>query len=94
VINAVATEVERKYLAALAQQMHQVSPIPASSVENAHSGTNVSAQNLIENVDVNLSKLLLQTQRHVSIIAVYGRFDDDPSVCSTWSKTVARGALR
>ena len=53
--------VQCEYLAPLAQQMHQISPVPASSVENAHIRCDVPAQNLIEYVDINLPKLFLNT---------------------------------
>jgi hypothetical protein len=60
-LHRVGIGVQREYLAPLAQQMHQISPVPASSVENAQIGGNVPAQNLIEYVDINLPKLLLNT---------------------------------
>src|ERR1700719_1304299 len=58
-LDTCSIRVQREYLAALAQQMHQVSPIPASGVEHTHIRCDVSAQNLIEYVDIDLAKLLL-----------------------------------
>jgi hypothetical protein len=60
-LHRIGIRVQREYLAPLAQQMHQVSPIAASSVENAHIRCNVPTQNLIEYVDINLPKLFLNT---------------------------------
>jgi hypothetical protein len=58
-LNAIAVQIERKDLAALAEQMHEIAPVPASRIQNTHSGRDVPSQNLIENIDVNLSKPLL-----------------------------------
>jgi hypothetical protein len=58
-LNTRGVRVQREYLAPLAQQMHQVSSIPASSVEHTHIRCDVSAKNLIEYVDIDLAKLLL-----------------------------------
>src|ERR1700722_12706074 len=63
-LNRVAVSVECEYLAPLAQQMHQIAPIPASRIEHPHSRRDVAAQNLVEYVDVDLPELLLNTQRH------------------------------
>jgi hypothetical protein len=51
--------VERKYLAPFAQQVDEVAAVAASSVKHAHSRRNVTAQDLIEDVDIDLSELLL-----------------------------------
>jgi hypothetical protein len=58
-LNCVGILIQGEYLAPLAQKMYQISPVPASSVENAHIRRDVPAQNLIEYVDINLPKLLL-----------------------------------
>ncbi len=58
--------VHRKYFAALAKQMNQVAPVSASRVEHAHACRDVSSQNLIEYVDINLPELLLNSQSHVA----------------------------
>ncbi len=69
VLYAIAVQVERKDLAAFAQEMDQVAPIPASSIENTHSRFDIPSENLIEDVNVNLSKLLLNIPCHALIIA-------------------------
>ncbi len=58
-LNTVGIRVQREYLAPLAQQMYQISPVPTSSVEHTHTRCDIPAQNLIEYVDINLPKLLL-----------------------------------
>jgi hypothetical protein len=55
-----AIGIQREDLAAFSQQIHQIAPVPASSVQHAHSGGDVSPKNLIEDVDVDLSKLFLK----------------------------------
>jgi hypothetical protein len=64
VLHCFAAAIEREYLATFAQEMHQVAPISTSSVENAHTGGDVSAKDLIEDVDVDLAELFLNIQRH------------------------------
>jgi hypothetical protein len=51
--------------------MHQVSSVPASRVEHAHTRRDVPAQNLVEHIDIDLPELLLNRQRHSSILANY-----------------------
>jgi hypothetical protein len=58
-LDAVAVQIECKDLATLAQQMYQVAAVSTSGVENTHSRRDVPSQNLIKNIDVDLSKLLL-----------------------------------
>jgi hypothetical protein len=53
-----------------AQQMHEVTPIPASGIKNTHSWRNVSAQDLVEDIDVNLPELVLDIERHFATILV------------------------
>jgi hypothetical protein len=60
-LNAIAVEIECKDLATFAQQVYQVAPIPTSRIKNTHPRCDVPSQNLIENIDVNLSKLLLNS---------------------------------
>jgi len=57
--NAVRICIHYKYLAPLTKQMHEVPAVSASGVQHRHIGGNVSAQNLIENINVDLPKLLL-----------------------------------
>lgn len=59
VLYTIAVQINCKYLAAFAQEMDQIAPISASSVKNTHSRRNISSQNLIENINVNMPKLLL-----------------------------------
>jgi len=49
-------------LASLAQQVDQVSSVAASGVEHTHTGRNVSAQNLVEDINIDLTELLLYAQ--------------------------------
>jgi hypothetical protein len=58
-LNAIAIQIECKDLATFTQEVYQVAPVPTASIKNAHSRRDVPAQNLIENIDVNVSKLLL-----------------------------------
>lgn len=58
-LNTGGIHVQREYLAPLAEEMYQIAPVSASSIKNAHIRCDVPSQNLIEYVDINLSKLLL-----------------------------------
>ncbi len=53
--------IQRKDLAAVTQQIHQVPAVAAASVEHAHIGRNIPAQNLVKDVNVDLAKLFLNT---------------------------------
>lgn len=64
--------VERKHLGAFAQKVNKVSPVTTSGIENTHSTCDVPSQNLIEYIDVDLSKLFLNAEGHAFIIAAYG----------------------
>ena len=66
VINARRILVQRKDLAAFAQQVDQISSVTASGVEHAHAGGDVSPQNLIEDVNIDLPELLLYAQGHTA----------------------------
>jgi hypothetical protein len=59
-----------QHFASLAQQMHQISPISGSSVKHTHSCCDVPSQNLIEYVNIDLSKLLLNAETHSATISV------------------------
>jgi hypothetical protein len=63
VLHSVRVGVQSEDFTALAQQVDQVAPIPTSSVEHAHSRRDISAQNLIEHIDIDLPELLLKTKR-------------------------------
>ena len=56
--------VERKHLAAFTQKMYEVPSIATSGIKNAHSRCDVPSQNLVENINVNVSKLLLNAECH------------------------------
>src|ERR1700691_2536698 len=58
-LNAIAVQIECEDLATFAEQVYEVAPVPTSSIQNTHSRRDVPSQNLIENIDVNLSKPLL-----------------------------------
>ena len=51
--------IKGKDLASFSQQMHQIAAISTSGVKDTHSGANVSSQNLIKNIDIDLPKLIL-----------------------------------
>src|ERR1700679_3790765 len=61
--NSLFIRIERKDLAALAQQVHEVPAIAAAGVEHPHLRRNVPAQNLVEHINIDLPKLLLDTHR-------------------------------
>jgi hypothetical protein len=62
VLHSLGRLVERKNLAALTQQMNQIPAVAAAGVENRHAGHNVTPQNLIEDVDIDLPELFLNSQ--------------------------------
>lgn len=51
--------IDRKDLAALAQEMHEISSISAAGIENPHVRGDVSSQDLIEDVNIDLPELFL-----------------------------------
>jgi hypothetical protein len=63
-VNAGSIRVHRKDFAALAQQMNQIASVAASGVDNTHPGSDISTQNLIEYVDIDLPELFLNRERH------------------------------
>jgi hypothetical protein len=65
VLNAASVLIEGENLAPLAQQMHQISSVTAAGVQNPHSRSDVSAQNLIEDVNIDLPELFLHAQLHM-----------------------------
>src|ERR1039458_1621609 len=58
--NSVGILIRCKYFAPLAQQMNQISPVSTAGVEDAHTCGEVSSQNLIEYVNINLPELFLK----------------------------------
>jgi hypothetical protein len=63
-LDSFTIQVECKHLAAFTQKIYEVPSIAASSIKNAHPRCNVSSQNLVKNIDVNVSKLLLNAECH------------------------------
>ena len=51
--------IEGEDLAALAQQVDEVATVAAAGVEDPHAGLNIAAQNLIEDIDIDLAELFL-----------------------------------
>ena len=66
VCHALWTRVYGKDFAAFAEQMDQVSSVAAASVEDTHAGSDVSSQDLIEDVDIDLAELILHVHRDFS----------------------------
>jgi len=69
-LDTVGIRIHRKYLASFTQQMHKISPVPASSVEHTHARGDISSQYLIEDVDIDLPKLLLNIECHAVTLPV------------------------
>jgi hypothetical protein len=59
VVNGLWIGIERKHLTAFAKQVDEIPPIAASGVEHDHAGGNVPAQDLIEDVNIDLAELFL-----------------------------------
>jgi hypothetical protein len=74
VLNAFGIRVHCKHLAAFAKQVHQVSPISAPSVEHAHTLRDISAQDLIEHVNIDLAELVLDIHSWI-LISGYSLLD-------------------
>jgi len=54
--------VEGEDFASLAKKVDEIATVAATGVEDAHGGGDVAAQELIEDVDVDLAELLLQVE--------------------------------
>jgi hypothetical protein len=63
-LNTLSIGIHRKHLAAFAKQMNQVSPVSASGVEHTRILADISAQDLIEDVNIDLAELFLYAQCH------------------------------
>ncbi len=63
-VNRIRVQVQREHLTAFAQQVNEVSSITASGIEHAHAGCDISAQNLVEDIDIDLPELFLNGQSH------------------------------
>ncbi len=66
VVNSRGIRVDCKHLTAFAKQVNEVPAISASGVENARALVDVSAEDLIEYVDIDLAELILNGQRRAS----------------------------
>src|SRR5882757_6704290 len=67
-LDTIAISIDGEDLATLSQQMHKVATIPASRIQHTHSRRDVPPEDLIEDIDVNLSKLFLNVQCHAVTI--------------------------
>jgi hypothetical protein len=59
VIDTGGIRVYGKNFTAFSKQMHQVAPVPASCVDHAHTGCDVTPRNLIEYVNIDSAELFL-----------------------------------
>ncbi len=66
VLNSRGIRVHCKHLAAFAKQVNEIPAISAPGVKHAHALVDVSAQDLIEDVNIDLAELFLYIQRRVS----------------------------
>lgn len=71
-VDASGVLIERVYLAPFAQQVDQIATVAASRIEYAHVGCNISAQNLVEDINVDLPELFLYAQRHNDTFSTNG----------------------
>src|ERR1700722_17483255 len=74
-LNAIGVRVDCEHLAALAKQVHQVSAIAAAGVEHAHTLVDISAEDLIEDVNNDLAELVLVG--HFCVFILGCLFPDD-----------------
>jgi hypothetical protein len=58
-LNAAGIRIHCKYFAPFAKQMDQISSVSAAGVEYPHARGDVSSQNLIEYININMAELLL-----------------------------------
>jgi hypothetical protein len=54
--------IEGEDFAAVAQQIDEIAAVAAAGVEDAHPGADVAAQDLVEDVDVDLAEFVLQVE--------------------------------
>src|ERR1035438_4452479 len=86
--------VQRKNLTPFAEQVNEVSSVAAPCVEHAHTSGDVTAQNLIENVDIDLPELLLHGHRHdASLPGCCGNPRTADRVCAR-AKPIPREEMR
>jgi hypothetical protein len=64
VVYGFAVFIQRKYLTTFPQEMDEIAAVSAAGVEYAHPSGDVSSENLIEDVDVDLAELFLDGHGH------------------------------
>lgn len=73
---------------ALAQQIRQVSSLSASRIQDAHVRAQMPAQDLVEEVDIDVAELFFQAERH-SVMFAYphtrGELRDPSYVSEEWN---------
>ena len=77
VVNSRGVRVDCKHLAALAKQVNEIPAVSAPGVEHAHTLVDISAEDLIEDVNIDLAELVLNGQCRVLRLRAwcgYGRF--------------------
>ncbi len=65
--NSCGVGVDCKHLATFAKKVHKVSAVAAPGVEHARVLFDIPAQDLIEDINIDLAELFLNIQRRVSI---------------------------
>jgi hypothetical protein len=70
-LNAFCICIYREDLAPLAQEMHQVPTVSTPRVEDTHSTGDVSPQNLVEDINVDLAELFLYVHRDFDSFHVF-----------------------
>jgi hypothetical protein len=73
VVHGCGILVDGEDLAALAEQVDEVAPVAASGIDDGHAGLDVAAEDLIEDVDVDLAELFLDVdgQWDLSVLRVH-----------------------
>jgi hypothetical protein len=68
VLNSLGVRVDCKHFATFTEQVNEVPAISATGVEHTHASIDISAEDLIEDVNIDLAELFLNIQRGVSTI--------------------------
>jgi len=77
-------------LASFSKEMNKIPSVPAACVEDTHPGRNITPQNLVEDVDINLTKLLLDGHRNFSTSHFFSACHES-SVFASCAHTLTRG---
>ncbi len=77
-LNSRGIRVHCEDLAALAKQVNKIPAVSAPGVEHAHTLVDVSAEDLIEHVNIDLAELFLYGQRCVSVFLFVSVIDLAP----------------